>query len=47
MEHSGSSGVTLTAASLNSAKKLFVTAFSNGVFLITELPDFTLLQSFR
>ncbi|KAI1729223.1 WD domain, g-beta repeat domain-containing protein [Ditylenchus destructor] len=47
MEHAGSSGVFLTASALNAKSKLLSVAFSNGVFLLCELTEFSVLQNFR
>ena len=47
MEHAGSSGVSVTASALNAKSKLLTAAFSNGVFLVCDLTEFSVLQNFR
>ncbi|VDM96221.1 unnamed protein product [Thelazia callipaeda] len=48
MEHlDNAKGVNLTASAYHASTSLLITAFSNGVFLLHEMPHFNLIHSLR
>lgn len=48
LEHCGSGmSVDVTAVALNEPANIIVCGFSNGVFVICELPEFNLIQNMR
>lgn len=48
MEHlDNAKGVNLASTAYHAVSSLLITAFTNGVFLLHEMPDFNLIQSLR